>query len=79
MYVASSYGHAPKLLATFTAIQSLYARVYGMCAMRSQWPSGLRVKTHIQRPAACDLNRGNKAVDLFARIKSQAAVCVFLP
>jgi hypothetical protein len=48
----------------------------------------LRVKTHIQRggaerPAACDLIRGNKAVDLFPRIKSQAAgrpaVCVFLP
>jgi hypothetical protein len=47
----------------------------------------LRVKTHIQ-PAACDLIRGNKEVDLFPRIKSQAAgraaplrsaVCVFLP
>ena len=41
-----------------------------------------------ERPAACDLIRGNKAVDLFARIKSQAAgraaprrpaLCVFLP
>ena len=48
----------------------------------------LRVKAHIQRtgaerPATCDLIRGNKAVDLFPRIKSQAAgrsaVCVFLP
>jgi hypothetical protein len=29
--------------------------------------------------AACDLIRGNKAVDLFPRIKSQAAVCLFLP
>jgi hypothetical protein len=34
----------------------------------------LSVKTHIQRggaerPAACDLIRGNKAVDLFLRIK----------
>ena len=38
----------------------------------------LRVKTHIQRggaerPAACDLIRGKKAVDLFPRMKSQAA------
>ena len=54
------------------------------------WPRGLRVKTHTQRrgagrggaerPAACDLIRGNKAVDLFPRIKSQAAgrcMCVF--
>ena len=36
-----------------------------------------------ERPAACDLVRGNKAVDLFPRIESQAAgrsaVCVFLP
>jgi hypothetical protein len=36
-----------------------------------------------ERPAACDLIRGNKAVDLFPRIESQAAghsaVCVFLP
>ena len=36
-----------------------------------------------ERPAACDLIRGNKAVDLFPRIKSRAAgrsaVCVFLP
>ena len=48
----------------------------------------VRVKTHTERggaerPAACDLIRGNKAVDLFPRIKSQAAgrsaVCVFLP
>jgi hypothetical protein len=53
----------------------------------------LKVKKHIQlsgagrggaeRPAACDLIRGNKEVDLFPRIKSQAAgrpaVCVFLP
>jgi hypothetical protein len=45
----------------------------------AQLPSGLRVKTHIQRsgagrggaerPAACDLIRGNKAIDLFPRIK----------
>jgi hypothetical protein len=38
----------------------------------------LRVKTHIERggagrPAACDLIRENKAVDLFPRIKSHAA------
>ena len=37
----------------------------------------------MERPAACDLIRGNKAVDLFLRIKSQAAgrsaVFVFLP
>jgi hypothetical protein len=38
----------------------------------------VRVKTHIQQggaeqPAAGDLIRGNKAVDLFPRIKSQAA------
>jgi hypothetical protein len=36
-----------------------------------------------ERPAACDLIRGNKAVDLFPRIESHAAgrsaVCVFLP
>jgi hypothetical protein len=36
-----------------------------------------------ERPAACDLIRGNKSTDLFPRIKSQAAgrsaVCVFLP
>jgi hypothetical protein len=63
----------------------------GFCL--SQWPSGLRVKTHTQRsgagrggaerPAACDLIRGNKAVDLFPKIESQtagrSAVCVFLP
>ena len=40
--------------------------------------------THTEeRSAACDLIHGNKAVDLFPRIKSQAAgrsaVCVFLP
>jgi hypothetical protein len=40
--------------------------------------------THTEgRPAACDLIRGNKAVDLFPLIKSQtagrSAVCVFLP
>ena len=38
----------------------------------------LRVKTHTQRrgaerPAACDLIRGNKSTALFPRIKSQAA------
>ena len=37
----------------------------------------LRVKTHTYsgagRPAAYDLIRGNTAVDLFARVKSQAA------
>jgi hypothetical protein len=32
-----------------------------------------------ERPAACDLIRGNKSTALFPRIKSQAAVCVFLP
>jgi hypothetical protein len=40
-----------------------------------------------ERPAACDSIRGNKAVDLFPLIKSQAAgrstpsrcVCVFVP
>jgi hypothetical protein len=40
--------------------------------------NSLRVKTHIQRggaerPAACDLIRGNKSTALFPRIKSQAA------
>jgi hypothetical protein len=40
---------------------------------RSAADTRLRVKTHIQRPAACDLIRGNKSTALFPRIKSQAA------
>jgi hypothetical protein len=47
-------------------------------------PSSVK-KKHTQRggaerPAACDWIRGNKAVDLFPRIQSQAAgrcMCVF--
>jgi hypothetical protein len=42
-------------------------------------PKGKNTHT-AERPAGCDLIRGNKSTDLFPRIKSQAAgpcMCVF--
>jgi hypothetical protein len=57
------------------------------CILQSNfWNSTVRqnmtTKGKNTHTAACDLIRGNKSVDLFPRIKSQAAgrsaVCVFL-
>ena len=57
------------------------ARSDSLYRLRYPFPNrggSLRIKTHIQRggaerPAASNLIRGNKAVDLFPRMKSQAA------